>query len=308
MAKENNDNDKSFFRWLDVIRAMSGDNILSAPDIAKILGTSLRNAYYVVKALSAYGFYVNHNKLGYNLDAASPFFRDINESVSLNVDQAFFLYRMLIGKDTDNPMAAKIMLKFKRFYHFDGLGGNEKNYGPYTNYLLLQAAMQDHKCVVLHNYASSHSLTVRDRCVEPFMFLGENTDVRAYDIESGTNKSFKISRISIVEILDREWENTSKHKNAFTDMFLYSGEVRHHVLLRLDVSSYNLMQEEYPHSIFSLRPDDDTHWLFETDVAEYEGISRFIIGLFDHVEVLEDDDLKRFLTDKIKRMKAFRIK
>ena len=68
MAKENNDNTKSFFRWLDVIRAISGDRILSAPDIAKVLGTSLRNAYYVIKALSAYGFFVNHNKLGYNLD------------------------------------------------------------------------------------------------------------------------------------------------------------------------------------------------------------------------------------------------
>ena len=267
MANGNNDTAKSFFRWLDVIRAISGDRILSAPDIAKVLGTSLRNAYYVIKALSAYGFFVNHNKLGYNLDAASPFFRDINESVNLNVDQAFFLYRMLIGKDMDNPMAAKIMLKFKRFYHFDVLGGSEKNYGPYTNYLLLQKAIKDHKCVVLHNYASSNSLTVRDRYVEPFMFLGENTDVRAYEMESGINKTFKISRISIVEILDREWENVNKHRNAFTDMFMYSGEVRHHVLLRLDVSSYNCMQEEYPHSIFCLRPDDDTHWLFETDVA-----------------------------------------
>lgn len=259
MANGNNDTAKSFFRWLDVIRAISGDRILSAPDIAKVLGTSLRNAYYVIKALSAYGFFVNHNKLGYNLDAASPFFRDINESVSLNVDQAFFLYRMLIGKDMDNPMAAKIMLKFKRFYHFDVLGGSEKNYGPYTNYLLLQKAIKDRKCVVLHNYASSNSLTVRDRLVEPFMFLGENTDVRAYEMESGINKTFKISRISIVEILDREWENVNKHRNAFTDMFMYSGEVRHHVLLRLDVSSYNCMQEEYPHSIFCLRPDDDTH-------------------------------------------------
>lgn len=302
MARENNDNAKSFFRWLDVIRAISGDKILSAPDIAKILGTSLRNAYYVVKALSAYGFFVNHNRLGYNLDATSPFFKDINDSVGLNVDQAFYLYRMLIGKDVDNPMAAGIRLKLKRFYHFDVLGGNKKNYGPYTNYMLLQSAMKDHKCVVLHNYASSNSLTVRDRLVEPFMFLGEDTDVRAYEVESGRNKTFKISRISIVEILDREWENVNKHRNAFTDMFMYSGEVRHHVLLRLDVSSYNCMQEEYPHSIFCLRPDDDTHWLFETDVANYEGIARFIMGLFDHIEVLEDKGLKKYLKEKIKRM------
>ena len=301
MAKENNDNVKSFFRWLDVIRAISGDKILSAPDIAKILGTSLRNAYYVVKALSAYGFFVNHNRLGYNLDATSPFFKDINDSVGLNVDQAFYLYRMLIGKDVDNPMAAGIRLKLKRFYHFDVLGGNKKNYGPYTNYMLLQSAMKDHKCVVLHNYASSNSLTVRDRLVEPFMFLGEDTAVRAYEVESGRNKTFKISRISIVEILDKEWENTNKHRNAFTDMFMYSGEVRHHVVLRLDVSSCNFMQEEYPHSLRMIRPDDDTHWLFETDVATYDAIARFILGLYDHIDVLEDKGLKKFLRDKIKR-------
>lgn len=170
------------------------------------------------------------------------------------------------------------------------------------NYLLLQKAIKERKCVILHNYASSNSLTVRDRYVEPFMFLGEDTDVRAYESESGRNKTFKISRISIVEILDKEWENVSKHKNAFTDMFMYSGEVRHHILLRLDVSSYNCMQEEYPHSIFSLRPDDDTHWLFEADVANYEGVSRFIIGLFDHIEVLGDEDLKHFIREKLKMM------
>lgn len=251
--------------------------------------------------MSAYGFFVNHNRLGYNLDATSPFFKDINDSVGLNVDQAFYLYRMLIGKDVDNPMAAGIRLKLKRFYHFDVLGGNKKNYGPYTNYMLLQSAMKDHKCVVLHNYASSNSLTVRDRLVEPFMFLGEDTDVRAYEVESGRNKTFKISRISIVEILDKEWENTNKHRNAFTDMFMYSGEVRHHVVLRLDVSSCNFMQEEYPHSLRMIRPDDDTHWLFETDVATYDAIARFILGLYDHIDVLGDNGLKKFLRDKIKR-------
>lgn len=251
--------------------------------------------------MSAYGFFVNHNRLGYNLDATSPFFKDINDSVGLNVDQSFYLYRMLIGKDVDNPMAAGIRLKLKRFYHFDVLGGNKKNYGPYTNYMLLQSAMKDHKCVVLHNYASSNSLTVRDRLVEPFMFLGEDTDVRAYEVESGRNKTFKISRISIVEILDKEWENTNKHRNAFTDMFMYSGEVRHHVVLRLDVSSCNFMQEEYPHSLRMIRPDDDTHWLFETDVATYDAIARFILGLYDHIDVLEDKGLKKFLRDKIKR-------
>ena len=37
----------------------------------------------------------------------------------------------------------------------------------------------------------------------------------------------------------------------------------------------------------------------------YVGISRFILGLFDHVEVLENDDLKAFLNEKMSRWKPF---
>ena len=71
-----NDSTKSFFHWLDVIKAIAGDESLPATAVAEILGTSTRNAYYVLKALGEYGFIVNHQYGGYNIDADSPFFQN----------------------------------------------------------------------------------------------------------------------------------------------------------------------------------------------------------------------------------------
>lgn len=300
-----NDSAKSFFHWLDVIKAIAGDQSLPATDVAQILGTSTRNAYYVLKALGEYGFIVNHQHGGYNIDADSPFFQNIREAVNFNADQVNYLYRLLLKQDFEDPMVGGILTKFQHYYHLYLRPRDTKSFGPYKNFQLLKRAIEQHKCVILQRYASSNSLSVRDRYVEPFMFLGDGADIRAYEPSSDMNKTYKISRISTVKILDKPWENGDRHKDAFTDMFLYSGEVRHHIRLLFDVSAYNFMQEEYPHARRYLRQHDDTHWFFETDIANYEGIGRFILGLNEHIEVQEDEGLKAYLKEKIRRMRAY---
>lgn len=65
------------------------------------------------------------------------------------------------------------------------------------------------------------------------------------------------------------------------------------------------MLEEYPHSTSMITQEDEGHWIFEAELVSYVGISRFILGLFDHVEVLENDDLKAFLNEKMSRWKPF---
>ena len=298
-----NDSTKSFFHWLDVIQAIAGDKSLPATDIAEILGTSLRNAYYVLNALGEYGFVVNHKNGGYSIDASSPFFQNIRESVNLNYDQANYLCRLLLRQDQENPMVGSITSKIQGFYHLYPKD-KDKQHMSSLNYSLLKRAIDHHRYVILRSYASSNSLTVRDRYVEPFMFLGNDADIRAYEPSSKMNKTFKISRIGYVELLDKSWEHGNKHKDAFTDMFLYSGEVHHRVRLLFDVSAHNFMQEEYPHARGYMHPHDKTHWFFETDIANYEGIGRFILGLYEHIEVLEDDGLKAYLKEKIRRMRV----
>ena len=282
-----NDSTKSFFHWLDVIKAIAGDESLPATAVAEILGTSTRNAYYVLKALVEYGFIVNHQYGGYNIDADSPFFQNIREAVNFNADQVNYLYRLLLRQNTEDPMVGGILAKFQRYYHLYLRPKDKKSFEPYKNFQLLKRAIEQHKSVILHDYASSNSLSVKDRYVEPFMFLGDGADIRAYEPSSEKNKTYK-------------------HKDAFTDMFLYSGEVRHHIRLLFDVSAYNFMKEEYPHAEkYLYQYDDQTHWFFDTDIANYEGIGRFILGLYDHIEVLEDAGLKAYLKEKIRRMRTY---
>lgn len=304
LTLEKNSNINAFGRWLDLILAIAGDKEAPASELARILGTSTRNVYYVLDALANYGFVVNRLHSMYNLDASSPFFRQIASSVSFTQEQAAYIYNLLCRKDVaDNAISGMLRVKLQRFYHLNEYVGAGHSMGAYRNTVLLKKAVDLKRVVILHDYASSHSQTVSDRMVEPFMFLGDDNDIRAYEIKSGMNKSFKIARIGNVEILDTDWYNEDRHREVFTDMFLFAGEERHHVSLRLDLVAHNLMLEEYPHSEPMMAQDDSRHWLMQTDVADYAAIARFVVGLYDDIEVLGDDGLKQYIDAKIRRMR-----
>lgn len=295
--------DNTFSKWLDVILAIAGDREQSADQLAAILGTSKRNAYYVLNALKDYGFVMHHVHGLYNIDAHSPFFQEISRSVNFTREQAQYLYNVLNGMDKNDPMAGLMKRKVQKFYHLNEYTGNPQLLSAYhKNFTLLQRAIYRKSIVILHEYSSSHSQTVTDRTVEPFQILGDGTDVRAYEISTGINKTFRVSRIGKVEILKSGWFNEDKHKKVFTDMFLFSGDEWHHVKLRFDMVAHNYMLEEYPHSEPLMKPDGDAHWIFETDLASYQGIGRFILGLYDNIEIIEDDGLRKYLDERIRKM------
>jgi len=143
-------------------------------------------------------------------------------------------------------------------------------------------------------------------------------------VRSGRNKTFKVSRMTDVVMLDLEWGNEARHKQVFTDFFMFSGEERLPVKLRLDLLAYNLMIEEYPKSADFIVEEaladeadgagnaDDTsivaprkdakHWIFSADFASYIGISRFVLGLYNHIDVLESREFKEYLREEVQKM------
>lgn len=297
------DNKKAIANTFRLVEAFCTKGEMTATEIAEMLGCTARNAYYTVNLLKNAGFIINHSHGTYKLDASSEFFKNILSTVVFTREQAVYLYKKLInGDDKNSPLAGMIIRKLYRFYDIDGIGGSQVKNKDYMNMSILQRAIKWKRMVILHNYSSSNSNTVSDRKVEPFTLLGENSDVRAYELKSGKNKTFKISRIGEVEILDDCWAHADKHKLVFTDMFMYSGEEKLHVKLRFDLMAHNFMLEEYPHSEPLMTHDDATHWIYEADLASYISIGRFILGLYDDVEVLEDDGLREYLKGKINKM------
>lgn len=291
-----------FQKWFDLILAMIDGRQHTAKDLAAVLGTSVRNLYYVLSTFERLGFHVVHEGTSYHIDPKSPFLVRIAQAIDLTEDEAAFLHALLSRHGDDEPMAGVLKRKVERYYDLRRLADADLARRHYANIALLETAMARKQVVVLHDYSSPHSRSLTDRVVEPFLFLGNKADIRAYELKSKQNKTFKIARIGRVEPLDTPWFNEAAHREVFTDMFMFSGENRCHVKLRLSLLAHHLLLEEYPHSQRFMTRDDSNHWLFETDVVGYVGLSRFILGLYDEVEVLEDDGLRQFLDAKIRRM------
>ena len=291
-------------RMLDLLLTMVADSH-SAAELAEVLGTSKRNLYYVIKQMEDYGFVIHHLHRRYLLDPHSPFFQDIARTVDFTQEQAFYMYTLLSEVDNkSNPMAGLLRRKLTRYYHLNEFSPTWRDRLVYNNVQQLQRAVNQRRVVVLHGYSSGHSQTVKDRLVEPFLFLGDKADIRAYEPSSGLNKTFKISRIAEVEVMNDFWQHEDRHRQLFTDMFMFSSEERIPICLRLDLLAHSLMCEEYPHAAELMKPDGRNHWVLTTDVANYVGIGRFILGLYDHVEIVYGDGLKRYLRERLSAMSA----
>lgn len=274
----------------------------SVSELTAVLGTSRRNFYYVLQSLESMGFRVVRENHTYALDRDSHFLQAISNSVDFTEAEAAYLHGKVCEDAEAGALAGTLKRKLERFYHLDTHVDVQERARIVANTEMLGQAMAHKRVVILHGYSSPHSRSVTDRVVEPFLFQGDGNDVRAYELRSKQNKTFKIARIDRVEMVDTPWFHEDSHREVFTDMFMFSGEEQHEVRLRLGLLAHHLMLEEYPHSRSMMVQEDEAHWLFSTRVASYVGIARFILGLYSEIEVLGDDGLQRFLQAKIADM------
>ena len=161
----------------------------------------------------------------------------------------------------------------------------------------LQHACTQKRCVILHQYASNNGGTVSDRHVEAYDIKPEDGLVVCYDIDKKGVRIFSINRIGYVEILDDEpWRNTSSHKAVNVDVFHMNGDTTTRISLQLDLMAKNLLIEEYPRAkeFITGQKGDENVWFFTTDICKIEGIGRFYIGLANHIQILEGDELRQY--------------
>ena len=87
-----------------------------------------------------------------------------------------------------------------------------------------------------------------------------------------------------------------------TDIFMFSSETTYHIQLILGRLSYNVLKEEYPLAEQYIKPLDDNKFSLEMDVCSYTGIARFVIGLFEDIEIIGDKGLINYLKNKINKL------
>ena len=287
---------------LELILLLTDNHEHDTQELAKRLGVTQRNIYYYFENFKKYGFKIIKNGTKYRLDRRNQFFRKLHDSIALNDSEAMFLYQMLMGQDDEDNMVRSIKVKFERFYNLELLTKPAHLKRRRRNIQKLREAMESHKAVRLRKYSSPHSKTIADRIVEPYLFLNNENEVRCFELKTHVNKTFKISRTHDVEILDVDWMHEHEHKELFTDIFMFSGEEKQSICLELGQLSHNLLIEEYPQSEAYLVELEAERWLLKTEVVSLVPVVRFVLGLFQDIKILENEELKTLVEEQIAQM------
>lgn len=273
--------------------------------ICEHLNIQKRNLYYYLDFFKSANFGVQKRGGYYYISRQSPFVSKLCDVVNFTDAEAVTLRHVLDGADGNDLQVRSIKKKLERFFDFDII--EESRYNKHQAIMVrrIYDAIYKERKIIIRNYSSPNSSSVTDRQVEPFLLFNGSHDLRAYELSSGVNKTFRISRMGDVEVLEESWSNKSKHRQMFTDIFNFSGEQPVTVKLLLDQLSYNVLIEEYPRAErYTHNEIDDKHWLFAPSVCSMLGIGRFVLGLYDHIKIIDSPELEAYVHKKLEEFIA----
>lgn len=289
---------------LNLLLMLTENRNYTVADICDSLHLSRRCFYYYLEFFRQAGFKVHHSKPFYRIRKDSPFFRKLDEIVHFTEDEAITMRRILDLTGDQSIQVERIRRKLDRLYDLQILDDVELKTQLAHNVTTLYTAIKQHVNVRLVGYSSPHSNTQSDRVVEPFLLMNGNQEVRCYEISSGKNKTFKLSRMQDVQLLDVVWEHEEAHKQMLTDIFMFSGDEQWMVTLRMGRLSASVLREEYPKSERYIEQKDADHWVVRLPVCSFVGIGRFVLGLFEDIEILECEEFKTYIKEKINKLNA----
>lgn len=291
-----------FERQLRLMMMLTQNRNYTLEELGERLDMSTRNVYRYVEAFKMAGFVVRKKGKYYSLDKSSPYFKNITSLVHFTEEEAYILKRAIESVDGNTMLKQDLKRKLYKVYDYDILSEIVVRNGIADNVHFLYEAIKQKKQVYFRQYKSSNSHVVKDRLVEPFAFTANNNEIWCYEPMSGRNKLFKVSRISKVEMTETPWQAEAEHREGYIDVFHNSSDRRLPVTLRLGMAAANLLVEEFPLAEKYMTKEEDGHWIFSVEVCRYEGVGRFVLGLYEDIEIIDSPEFKEFLSEKMKKI------
>lgn len=291
-------------RMLRLMQLLASNVNYSIEELMDKLEMSRRTIYRYIDTFREAGFAVQ--KVGssgtvYKIATLKSAHMDLSKIVYFSDEEAYVVNRLIDRLDDTNAMKQGLKRKLTAVYDAAHIASYIDRKSNSANIETLAEAIRQKKVARLKGYSSSHSGTTKDYRVEPFKFNTNYIDFWAYDLSDGQNKCFKVSRIDDVELPGESWQHEGAHVADPTDAFRMHGGEPVHVRLQLDNLAKNLLVEEYPLAEQGLS-QVDAGWLWEGDIYRLEGVGRFVLGLSDHISVLEGEPLRDFLREKARAL------
>jgi predicted DNA-binding transcriptional regulator YafY len=276
---------------------LAGNYCLTVKQLSRKTEISVTTIYRYIDTFRAGGMVIKEFEGVYRIDGSSPLFRDLYELIHFSLAEIHVLKHGLDSLDDTNVLKEILRAKMHAGHNLKIMADIVVIHKNAANINRLTDAMSNHCQVILKDYASANSNTVRDRLVEPFKMEVNYIQAWCYEPESGKNKLFKIARMGGVDPTQQPWQWESCHEAGFIDIFRIHDTNTIRVQLKLNTRAAQLLMEEYPLSENYLTQPDPKgcQWLLDTPVCSMEGVGRFVLGLMDEIEVIGPKEFKRFL-------------
>lgn len=215
---------------------------------------------------------------------------------TIDIDEAEQLWHLVHSLEDGSPIRKIFHHRLQDFFEVKSQTKFIINYKKSENIKMLQKAIHSEKQVLLKSYKSAYSNKISDRLVEPIHFTTNYKVVVCFEVNDQVLKHFSTARIESVELLNH-YQFKKEHKYLEHDVFGMHSEDKYPVKLKLSLRAKHLLIEEYPESESYIKGR-----IFKADVNGFEGVGRFVLGLYEEIEVLESKSFKQYLTRKLEKM------
>ena len=290
---------EKFDRQLRLMVMMASSKQYTVEEVSRKLNMSRRSIYRYIDAFRQMGFIVHKQGTRYSLDHESPFFKEITSRIHFSDDEAMAINQVLNAVMDNSPQVRHLREKLSSLYDYNVLAKHGVDDRIARNLSKLYSAIREERVVMLKDYQSANSDQVSNRIVEPYLFTAENSEVRCYEVTTNMCKTFKLNRIGSVEVLDVLWSHKDKHVPYFVDLFHFGGENRYPVKLLMGNLATSLLLEEHPCAETQLKLNNDGRHLLTTEVCNYKGIGRFVLGLYDDIEIVDSPEFEGYIKARV---------
>lgn len=291
-----------FKRLLKLLVLLSGSRGYTIRQLADRIESSERTVYRYLSLFKDEGFIIDERSGYYKIEKNDSEFKDLSQLLHFSEEEAYILEKAIHTIDDTNVFKSNLIKKLYAIYDFKRVPHAIVKKEAAENIEKIIDAIEHKKQVVFKDYKSAHGKTIRDRLVEPFGFTTNYLNIWCYDVDSGENKIFKSSRISEVVSNGKPWQHSEKHKEGNLDIFRISGYKKIYVNLELSMRAASLLIEEYPLSEKYISQINDNKYSFSGWVCDFKGVGRFVSGLFEDIEIVEPQELREYISNKIKKM------
>lgn len=288
-------------RILRLILFLSNSYPKTKEDCNQFLGIRDTAFYNYRNVLMDTGFDLHQKEGRYWIEYPDPDYQVLRNLLHFTEEETFLLSRSIEMLDEKPASVTHLKQKLVSFLNHEKVIDTYISREKTIVVQALRKACQSKKQILLINYASGNSQTIRNRLVEPFEFKDDFNLVWAFDTALKQNRHFRVCRIEDVQETKLPWEYERLHCSMPVDIFRNSGELDKEVELMLTLKARNLLIEEYPLAGRYITKLSTRQYLLKAPIAKYEGPCRLVLGLAEEIQLTGDSEFRQYLKTKIKK-------